>query len=733
MASAYFRSLLGRRTALKVCSFLGDLGGSRCSRSSSSLRDLGGREPSGTPFRRFFGSRASSESGFAASLAREMRKPINRSRVVIDGPGEKVEANWSRAIHDLRSCCYRAGKRVDVSRLFGPGQEVYTTGFDGTFYLEIESESPVLEFPIMLRNLYVRGWRGANGSFELDYSGKESKNYLLDENCKRLDFSVNYDDLFPKGIDKASTGLYTLRESFNKLWEYRGGKTEGLRVHRKNRSSLFRTSEISVKLSWKSWIACWQEALFHLIEIGDLKFSITELVGLVRVLLVDAYNHGEFDHSSAPKPSEVESFDLFEDTVGEKGLHTMTNKQKKKYFSQLKKLRKTNGRGGKGPKGGGGCVSTTPPSFPKLVETWKPQLVPKARFSSFKQQPGTERLFDDNEGDPGLNMITSKKRKCQLFEQNIGREKKRTWNLVQANTGSSDMASSKAEQLINEVLAEADAGSSGNASGGRRLAQPGAEQFQMKIGNNKVGLVIGKGGKGPKGGGGGVSTTHHLVQANTGSSDMASSKAEQQHNSSSAGGGHGASIPPLSSQSSTPQYSSYGGNQGTSKKIEIPSGRVGVIIGKGGETIRYLQLQSGAKIQVTRDNEAEPGALTRPVELQGTPEQISKAEQLINEILAEADAGSSGNPSGGRILAQPGAEQFQMKIGNDKVGLVIGKGGETIKSMQAKSGAQIKVIPLHLPPGDPSTERTMYIDGTKQQIEIAKQLVNEVISNELNT
>ena len=63
--------------------------------------------------------------------------------------------------------------------------------------------------------------------------------------------------------------------------------------------------------------------------------------------------------------------------------------------------------------------------------------------------------------------------------------------------------------------------------------------------------------------------------------------------------------------------------------------QVVVIIGKAGETIRYLQLQSGAKIQVTSDNEAEPDAQTRPVELSGTREQISKAEQLIKEVLAE--------------------------------------------------------------------------------------------------
>lgn len=39
-----------------------------------------------------------------------------------------------------------------------------------------------------------------------------------------------------------------------------------------------------------------------------------------------------------------------------------------------------------------------------------------------------------------------------------------------------------------------------------------------------------------------------------------------------------------------------------------------------------------------------------------------------------------------------------------------------------------QVIPLHLPPGDTSAERTLQIDGTSDQIESAKQLVNEVIS-----
>ncbi|KAK1417911.1 hypothetical protein QVD17_27047 [Tagetes erecta] len=175
-----------------------------------------------------------------------------------------------------------------------------------------------------------------------------------------------------------------------------------------------------------------------------------------------------------------------------------------------------------------------------------------------------------------------------------------------------------------------------------------------------------------------------------------------------------------------PSIPSYGFN--SSKKIEIPNGKVGVIIGKAGETIKYLQLQSGAKIQITRDMDADPHSLTRDVDISGSADAIAKAEQLIKDVLAEAEAGGSGTVSR-RVSGQSaGAEQFVMKIPNKKVGLVIGKGGETIKSMQASTGARIQVIPLHPPPGDTSTERTVQIDGTSDQIEAAKQMVNEVIS-----
>ncbi|XP_068652062.1 glutenin, high molecular weight subunit 12-like [Aristolochia californica] len=169
--------------------------------------------------------------------------------------------------------------------------------------------------------------------------------------------------------------------------------------------------------------------------------------------------------------------------------------------------------------------------------------------------------------------------------------------------------------------------------------------------------------------------------------------------------------------------------QPTSRKIEVPNNKVGVLIGKAGDTIRLLQYNSGAKIQITRDAEADPYAASRPVELIGSLESITKAEQLIKDVIAEADAG--GSPSlvaRGFGTAQTGSEQVQIQVPNEKVGLIIGKGGETIKNLQTRSGARIQLIPQHLPDGDQSKERTVRVTGNKKQIDIAREMIKEVMS-----
>ncbi|KAJ6693172.1 hypothetical protein OIU85_003982 [Salix viminalis] len=173
-------------------------------------------------------------------------------------------------------------------------------------------------------------------------------------------------------------------------------------------------------------------------------------------------------------------------------------------------------------------------------------------------------------------------------------------------------------------------------------------------------------------------------------------------------------------------------DQTTSRKVEVPNDKVGVLIGKGGDTIRYLQYNSGAKIQITRDAEADPQSTTRPVELIGSLSSISKAEKLINAVIAEADAG--GSPAlvamGLATSAQNSGvgDQLEIPVPNEKVGLIIGRGGETIKGLQAKSGARIQLIPQHLPEGDESKERTVRVTGDTRQIEMAREMIMDVMN-----
>ncbi|CAO2169762.1 unnamed protein product [Urochloa humidicola] len=170
-------------------------------------------------------------------------------------------------------------------------------------------------------------------------------------------------------------------------------------------------------------------------------------------------------------------------------------------------------------------------------------------------------------------------------------------------------------------------------------------------------------------------------------------------------------------------------SQETSRKIEVPNSKVGVLIGKAGETIRNLQMSSGAKIQITKDVDADSNALTRSVELVGTLASVDKAEQLIKSVIAEAEAG--GSPAliaRGFGSGQSGSEQFEMTVPDNKVGLIIGKGGETIKGLQTRSGARIQLIPQHPPEGVTLTERTVRVTGNKKQIEVAKDLIKQAMN-----
>ena len=71
--------------------------------------------------------------------------------------------------------------------------------------------------------------------------------------------------------------------------------------------------------------------------------------------------------------------------------------------------------------------------------------------------------------------------------------------------------------------------------------------------------------------------------------------------------------------------------------VHIPSNKVGVVIGRGGETIRDLQDRSGARINVTPDSAASLQSSERSVTLIGDEPAIQRARALIDEIVTNGD------------------------------------------------------------------------------------------------
>ena len=109
-----------------------------------------------------------------------------------------------------------------------------------------------------------------------------------------------------------------------------------------------------------------------------------------------------------------------------------------------------------------------------------------------------------------------------------------------------------------------------------------------------------------------------------------------------------------------------------------PSPQVGRIIGKAGVTIRELEGRTGVRVQVDHKAESE----LKPVHLIGNASGVEVCKGLVNDVL-NSETGSL--PSGG----VESTRQVQCPPGI--VGRIIGRGGETIRSLQSGSGAHILV------------------------------------------
>ncbi|KAJ1325113.1 far upstream element-binding protein [Microdochium nivale] len=186
-------------------------------------------------------------------------------------------------------------------------------------------------------------------------------------------------------------------------------------------------------------------------------------------------------------------------------------------------------------------------------------------------------------------------------------------------------------------------------------------------------------------------------------------------------------------------------------QIMVPDRTVGLIIGRGGETIRDLQERSGCHINIVAENKSVNGL--RPVNLIGSHEATTQAKELILEIV-ESDSRNDGGPKGGRPpRTEPGREQQggyggggfgggsgggggggdkindRIFVPSDAVGMIIGKGGETIREMQNSTGCKINVSQSS---GPGEVEREIGLVGSRDSIQRAKQAIEDKVDTVKN-
>lgn len=182
-----------------------------------------------------------------------------------------------------------------------------------------------------------------------------------------------------------------------------------------------------------------------------------------------------------------------------------------------------------------------------------------------------------------------------------------------------------------------------------------------------------------------------------------------------------------------------------SMQIMVPDRTVGLIIGRGGETIRDLQERSGCHINIVGESKSINGL--RPVNLIGPSDSTIRAKDLIMEIV-ESDTrnpGGSGAGVAGMTTAAGSMRERGPKhhsdgvhrsdtsnekindsifVPSEAVGMIIGKGGETIREMQNVTGCKINVNPSS---GPGEVEREIGLVGTRDSIVKAKRAIEDKV------
>ena len=134
-----------------------------------------------------------------------------------------------------------------------------------------------------------------------------------------------------------------------------------------------------------------------------------------------------------------------------------------------------------------------------------------------------------------------------------------------------------------------------------------------------------------------------------------------------------------------------------------PVKKIGSIIGRGGEIVKQLRLDTKSKIRI---GETVPGCEERVVTIYSTSEETNSYEDNDSNICPSQDALFRVHE---RVVAEElhvdedteGGHHVtcRLLVPSDQIGCIIGKGGQIVQNIRSDTGAQIRILKdEHLPP-----------------------------------
>lgn len=144
-------------------------------------------------------------------------------------------------------------------------------------------------------------------------------------------------------------------------------------------------------------------------------------------------------------------------------------------------------------------------------------------------------------------------------------------------------------------------------------------------------------------------------------------------------------------------------SQDTVYRYLCPARKIGSIIGRGGEIIKQLRIDTKSKIRV---GETVPGCEERVVTIYSPSDETNEYEDSGNYISPAQDALFRVHD---KVIAEDlqveddseGSPQVTAKllVPSDQIGCIIGKGGQIVQNIRSETGAVIRILKdEHLPP-----------------------------------